>query len=110
MSAYDLYLRAVAKLNPNRADHTESSVNQAVELLHRAIAADQQFSAAYGRLASAYWLRVSRGWGSGDDAKTHGLAAAKLAVELGQDEPQALYLGGYAIAYLGGRLKEGWRI
>ena len=45
LSAYDLYLRALAAISPSR---TESSVNQAVELLQRAIAADQLFSSAYG--------------------------------------------------------------
>ena len=48
LSAYDLYLRALAGISPSR---TESSVNQAVELLQRAIAADQSFSSAYGLLA-----------------------------------------------------------
>ena len=56
LSAYDLYLRAMAGIGSNR---TESSVNQALELLHRAIAADQQFSSAYGFLACAHWIRMS---------------------------------------------------
>jgi TolB-like protein len=104
LSARDLCLRAIAKLGPDR---TESSVNEAVELLHCAIAADRQFSSAYGFLASAYWTRIVDGWGSIDDAKTLGYAAAKLAVELAKDEPIALYLGGFGLAYLGGRLEEG---
>ena len=104
LSAYDLYLRAFAGISPSR---TESSVNQAVELLQRAIAADQLFSSAYGLLACAHWFRLASGWGSIEEAKTHGLAAAKKAVELGKDDPIALYLGGFGIAYLGGRLEEG---
>jgi TolB-like protein/class 3 adenylate cyclase len=104
LSAYDLYLRAFAGISPSP---TESSVNQAVELLQRTIAADQQFSSAYGLLACAHWLRLSHGWGSIEEAKTHGLASAKEAVELGKDDPIALYLGGFGIAYLGGRLEEG---
>jgi TolB-like protein/class 3 adenylate cyclase len=104
LSAYDLYLRAFAGISPSP---TESSVNQAVELLQRAIAADQLFSSAYGVLACAHWLRLGYGWGSIEEAKTHGLAAAEGAVELGKDDPIALYLGGFGIAYLGGRLEEG---
>jgi len=104
LSAYDLYLRAIAEISQNP---TESSVNHAVELLRRAIAADQQFSAAYGFLASAYWNLVINGWGSVEDAKTRGFDAAKLAVELGKDDPIALHLGGFGIAYLGGRLEDG---
>jgi TolB-like protein/class 3 adenylate cyclase len=104
LSAYDLYLRAIAGITPSR---TESSLNQAVELLQRAIAADQLFSSAYGFLACAHWLRLGHGWGSIEEAKTHGLAAAKKAVELGQDDPVALYLGGFGLAYLAGRPEEG---
>jgi TolB-like protein/class 3 adenylate cyclase len=104
LSAYDLYLRAIPGISPDR---TESSLNEAVELLHRAIAADQSFSSAYGFLACAHWLRLGHGWGSIEEAKTHGLAAAKKAVELGKDDSIALYLGGFGIAYLGGLLEEG---
>ena len=103
LSAYDLYLRALADIGP---DPTESSLNHAVELLQRAIAADPRFAAAYGALASAYWNRAIYGWVSSDDAKK-GFEAAKLAVELGKDNPVALSLGGYGIAFLGGRPKEG---
>jgi len=104
LSAYDLYLRALAAITPSR---TESSVNQAVELLQRAIATDQLFSSAYGLLACAHCLRLGHGWASIEEAKTHGLAAAKEAVELGNDDPIALYLGGFGIAYLGGQMEEG---
>jgi len=104
LNAYDLYLRAFAGISPSP---TESSVNQAVELLQRAIAADQLFSSAYGLLACAHCLRLAHGWSSIEEAKTHGLAAAKEAVELGKDDPIALYFGGFGIAYLGGRLEEG---
>jgi tetratricopeptide (TPR) repeat protein len=104
LNAYDLYLRALAGIGP---DPTESSLNHAVELLQRAIAADPQFATAYGSLASAYWNRVMHGWGSIDEALRQGFEAAKLAVELAKDNPVALCLGGYGIAYLGGQPKEG---
>jgi TolB-like protein/class 3 adenylate cyclase len=103
LSAYDLYLRAVAGLR----DNTESSTSQALELLARAIAADRRFSTAYGFLANTHWDRLLNGWGSIDEAKARGYEAARLAVELGKDDPVALTLGGYGIAYLGGRLDEG---
>ena len=103
LSAYDLYLRAVAGLR----DNTESSTSQALELLDRAIAADRQFSTAYGFVANTHWDRALNGWGSIDEAKARGYEAARLAVELGKDDPVALTLGGYGIAYLGGRLDEG---
>ena len=103
LSAYDLYLRAVAGVR----DNTESSTSQALQLLERAIAADPQFSSAYGFLANAHWNRLLNGWGSIDEAKARGYEAARLAIELGKDDPIALTLGGHGIAYLGGRLDEG---
>jgi TolB-like protein len=103
LSAYDLYLRAIAGIREN----TESSTNQALELLDRAIAADPRFSAAYGFVACAHWNHMQNAWGSIDDAKARGYEAAKLAIELGKDDPVALTLGGYGIAYLGGRPEEG---
>jgi TolB-like protein len=104
LNAYDLYLRALAEIGP---DPTESSLNHAVELLQRAIAADPRFASAYGSLASAYWTRLTYGWGSIDEVLRQGFEAAKLAVELGKDNPVALSTGGFGIAYLGGRPKEG---
>jgi TolB-like protein/class 3 adenylate cyclase len=103
LSAYDLYLGALPEISPNP---TKRSLDQAVELLQRAIAADQQYASAHGLLACAYWNRLIYGWGPIDDMK-HGLAAAQLAVELGRDDPYALQQGGFGIAYLGGRLREG---
>jgi TolB-like protein/class 3 adenylate cyclase len=55
LSAYDLYLRALAGLS---AELTENSTNQALELLERAIAGDPQFSSAYGFVACVHWNRV----------------------------------------------------
>jgi TolB-like protein/class 3 adenylate cyclase len=104
LSAYDLYLRALAEIGP---DPTESSLNHAVELLQRAIAADPRFASAYGSLANAYWTRLIYGWCSIDEVLRQGFEAAKLAVELGKDNPVALSSGGFGIAYLGGRPKEG---
>jgi adenylate cyclase len=103
LSAYDLYLRAIAEIQ----NRTKSSLESAIELLGRAIATDQHFSAAYGFLAHAYLMLVVYGWGSVDEAKMRGFDAAKKAVELGRDDPIALSLGGLSIAYFGGRPEEG---
>jgi adenylate cyclase len=104
LTAHDLYLRAVAVFY---SEPTESSVSEALMLLERAIDADPKFSSAYGTMASAYWNRLMYGWGSAGEAKARGYEAAKTAVELGNDDPVALALGGFAIAYLGGRQEEG---
>jgi len=104
LTAYDLYLRAIPGIIPGA---TESSISEALMLLDRAIAADPQFSSAYAYVARAHWGRLHQGWGSSREAKARGYEAAKRAVEIGKDDPVALALGGFGIAYLGGRLEEG---
>ncbi len=104
LSAYDLYLRALAAISP---EPTESSTNEALKLLERAIGADPRFAAAYGVVASAYLNRLMHGWVSSDEAFARGYEAAKIAVEIGNDDPVALALGGFGIAYFGGRPEQG---
>ncbi|TXL75394.1 hypothetical protein FHP25_14225 [Vineibacter terrae] len=104
LSAYDLYLRALAAISP---EPTESSIDEALTLLERATAADPRFAAAYGLMASAHLNRLMRGWVSSDEAFARGYEAAKIAVEIGSDDPVALALGGFGIAYFGGRPEQG---
>jgi adenylate cyclase len=103
LSAYDLQLRAVALLRKR----TESSLNEALALLHQAVAIDPQFSVAWGAVAAVHGLRVDYGWGSFREAQTLGLEAARRALEAGHDNPIALALGGYGIAHLGSKPEEG---
>ena len=98
LSAYDLYLRAIAAISPAP---TESSINEALVLLERAINADPKFSAAYGWMVAAYSNRLIYGWGSSEETFARGYEAAKTAVEIGNDDPVALTLGGYGIAFFG---------
>src|SRR5262249_49375670 len=97
LSAYDLYLRALSAI----FEPSESSISEALVLLDRATTVDKKFSAAYGLEASAHWTRIMNGWGSIAEEKARGYEAAKIAVEIGRDDPVALALGGFGIAYLG---------
>jgi len=103
LSAYDLYLRAVASLHRR----TKTSLDEALALLNQAIAIDPQFSSAWAGVARAHWGRVNAGWGPFREAQALGQDAAKRAVETGRDDPVALALGGFGIAYLGGTPEEG---
>jgi len=103
LSAYDLYLRAVASLHRR----TKTSLDEALALLNQAIAIDPQFSSAWAGVARAHWWRVQNGWGSFREAQALGQDAAKRAVGTGRDDPVALALGGFGIAYLGGKPMEG---
>jgi len=104
LSAYDLYLRATALFF---GQITESSLEQALALLHQAIAIDPQFSSAWASIAAVHWLRVAIGVGAFREIQPLGLEAARRALETGHDDPVALTLGGYGIAYLGGEAEEG---
>lgn len=104
LSAYDLYLRGVAAYNAQR---TESSLDQALALLHQAIAIDPKFSSAWAWIARVHWGRVQNGWGSFREVQALGQEAARRAVETGQDDPVALGLAGFGIAWLGGKPEEG---
>jgi adenylate cyclase len=103
LTAYDLYLRAVAA---SREDTQETS-DQTLELLDRAIAADKKLSAAYGLAVGAYLTRLTHNWGSRDEALARAYEAAKIAVEVGNDDPVALTLGGFGLAFFGARPEEG---
>ncbi|MBS0522433.1 MAG: hypothetical protein JSS04_02265 [Proteobacteria bacterium] len=104
LSAYDLYLRGVAAYNVQR---TESSLDQALTLLHQAIAIDPQFSSAWAWIARIHWGRIQNGWGRFREVQALGHEAARRAVETCQNDPVALGLGGFGIAYLGGKPEEG---
>jgi adenylate cyclase len=104
LSAYDLYLRAAAAVNTRP---TESSFGQALAFLHQAIAIDPQFSSAWAGVARVHWGRGNLGWGPFREAQALGQDAAMRALETGQDDPVALALGGFGIAYLGGKPEEG---
>ena len=104
LSAYDLYLRGVAAYNVQR---TEASLDQALALLHQAIAIDPQFSSAWAWIARVHWGRIQNGWGRFREVQRLGQEAARQAIETGHDDPVALGLGGFGIAWLGGKPEEG---
>jgi adenylate cyclase len=103
LSAYDLYLRAAALLK----NWTESSLDEALALLHQAIAIDPQFSSAWACVACVHWVRLNGGWAPFREAQALGQEAARRALETGHDDPVALALGGFGIASLGGQPEEG---
>lgn len=103
LSARDLYLRAIAQVN----EDTESSFDQALTLFHQAIAIDPHFSSAWGLVARVHWGRAHNGWAPFREAQALGQEAARRAIETGQNDPVALTLGGFAIAYLSAQPEAG---
>jgi adenylate cyclase len=102
LSAYDLFLRAIAL----RGEYKEEKHREVLRLLERAVALDPGFSSAHALMANTYMNFKSQGWGSIEEAEQKGLAAAALALETGMDDPLALARAGEALSYLGGRHEE----
>jgi adenylate cyclase len=100
LSAYDLYLRALALM----FDDKPESLLQAASLLKQAVQLDPNYSTAHGLIANCHLTRfVSHGVPILAEEIAEGLEAAKRAVETGRDNPDALARGGLGIALLGGR-------
>ena len=97
LDAYDYYLRGLVKV---RWWTRESNI-EALQLLRRAIELDPRLACAYGMAAWCFVVRKARGWmiehvQESDEA----IRLAKQAIHLGRDDPVALCMGGYALAYI----------
>jgi TolB-like protein/class 3 adenylate cyclase len=103
LTAYDLYLRALALASKAKAD----SYVQALALLERAVAVDPNFSSAHGLIANCHWSQIFLTLGPHAAGNALGLQAAMRAVETGRDNPEALARGGLGIALLGESPEDG---
>jgi TolB-like protein/DNA-binding CsgD family transcriptional regulator len=95
-TAYDLYLRA---LPPHR--DTLMQNRESLRLLYRAIELDPSFGAAYGLAACCYHMEAVFGWQTPPDGWIgEGVSLARLAVEHGEDDPEALWMAGRTLSAL----------
>ncbi len=89
--AYELYLRGRFQWDRR----SRASVEAAVRLFNQAIGEDPGFALAYSGLADAYNVMSYHGWGAPERFADLSLAAARKAVELAPELPEALVsLGG----------------
>jgi TolB-like protein len=96
LDAYDHYLRGLAK-----ARWSNNANSEALQLFCKAIELDPRLACAYGMAAWCYVRRKANGWINdpvGESAEATRLA--RKAVELGTDDPFALSVGGYALAFI----------
>jgi TolB-like protein/class 3 adenylate cyclase len=103
LTAYDLYLRAVAFV----FDQKLEAHRQALPLLYKAIEVDPNFSSAHGLIASCHSSLVLDHLVPIGEERARGLKAARRAIETGHDNPDALARAGLCIAVLGERPQEG---
>ena len=103
LDAYGYYLRGLAKIRWSNTANTE-----AMQLFYKAIELDPRLACAYGLAAWCHARRKANGWIT-DPAQeiAEGTRLARKAVELGTDDPFALGIGGYALAFIAHEFDDG---
>lgn len=97
LSAYDHYLRGMARVRPT----TVEAHNEALRHFLKAIELEPGLACAYGMAAWCYVLRRMRGWMTDHALDTaEATRLARRATRLGDDDPIALCMGGYALAVI----------
>ena len=98
LDAYDYYLRGLAKA---RRLTTMEANHEALQLFCKAIELDPRLACAYGMAAWCYVLRKARGWMIEHvQESAEATRLARKAVHLGRDDPVALCMGGYTLAFI----------
>jgi TolB-like protein/class 3 adenylate cyclase len=97
LAAYDLHLRALAHL----WKWTPEGWREAIDLSRQALVVDPSYAPAAGLFA---WCRVLEGARRAVSAQEgkEGLRLARLAIEKGNEDPDALWMGGWGILILAG--------
>jgi TolB-like protein len=98
LNAYDYYLRGLARAH--RMTTIEAN-RKALQLFCKAIEFDPGLACAYGMAAWCYVLRKARGWMiEHEQESAEAGRLARKAVHLGIDDPVALCMGGYTLAFV----------
>jgi adenylate cyclase len=106
LDAYDLYMRALPEA---RAMTAESNI-RAVLLLEQALGLERDYAAAAGLAAWCYGLRLPHGWWKHQEVERgRGIDLARLAIDNGAGDSDALAMGGYTMAFLGEEFVTGLR-
>jgi adenylate cyclase len=100
LTAYDLYLRALALFRFDVLDQ-ERIVAQ-LDLLRRAIERDPYYAPALASAALCHLNLHGGGWSTDFNAeKDRGVILARRALQVTRDDPGVLVLSGYVLAYFG---------
>jgi len=104
LNAYDFYLRGIASFG----QYTQGSNEEALCFFLRAIEIDPKFAAAYGMAAQCYGRRHWNRWmQSRSKEVAEAVRLARMAIDLGSDDPDALWSGGGILHTLGGDPEAG---
>ncbi len=106
LDAYDLYLRALAEFQKTTFDGN----NAAIELLDRALTLDGSYAPAAALAAQSWAARQYHAWGTvADTDVAQAVRLARIAIEIGRDDPDSLSHAAFALAFLAGDLAAGCR-
>ncbi|MGE4404236.1 winged helix-turn-helix domain-containing tetratricopeptide repeat protein [Pseudomonas sp.] len=104
LDAYDYYLRAMAKVHHG----SRETIDQALQLFHRAMEIDPDFSSAHAMAAWCHCWRKVNGWMTDRPREmAEGIRLALRAVELDKEDAVALTRSGHALGHLAGDLEGG---
>jgi adenylate cyclase len=95
LDAYDLFLRALSR----QYGKTRESLDEALQLLDKAIALDPNFAVAKGLAAFIHCLQFFQSWATADDI-SKGVRLAHEALHSSFDEPITIALAAYSLAIL----------
>jgi len=97
LNAYDLYLRALAQLHR----YSREGMRKAIPLLRQALAIDPSYAPAEAMFGFCRALQRGRGWETLSEADiTECLHLSRQALEIGKDDPDALWMAADAISIL----------
>jgi adenylate cyclase len=98
LDAFDLYLRALAEFRKPGLYNCET----AIELLQRALDVDPSYAPAAGLIAYVRRHQYVMGVHLSVEDIADALRLATLAIGVGKDDPDALWMGGHTLALLAG--------
>ena len=96
LTAYDLYLRALSLYEGGRV-----GVQEALELLGRAIARDPGYGSALALAAHCHQVLDIIGWSNDPANRNKGIDFARKALRVARDDPDVLGRAAYAFAFFG---------
>ena len=97
LSAYDLYLRAL----PHVHKYSQEGMRDAIPLLRRALAIDPLYAPVGAMFGFCRALQRTRGWEALSETEiAEALQLSRQALDVGKDDPDALWMAADAIAIL----------
>jgi len=98
LTAYDLYLRALAAFYPI----TRERIFEALRLLEQAIAIDRHYGPALSWAAICHWRLVESGWAEApEESRRKGVELARQALQAAQNDPGILANAAIVLARFG---------